>query len=78
VTAEQVGSYKPALGHYRAARELIGGQRWLHVSVSPFHKIGPVKTLGAGTAWINRRRESSGSDADREFPSLGELARWLT
>ena len=35
ITAEKVGSYKPATGHFVAARQQIGEASWLHVA-SPF------------------------------------------
>src|SRR5205085_128228 len=56
VTAQQVGSYKPAPNHFRAARERIGeGVRWLHAAQSNFHDIVPTNALGIPNAWINRK-----------------------
>lgn len=57
ITAEQVGSYKPARGHFDAARERIGSARWLHAAQSNFHDIVPTNALGVANAWINRKAE---------------------
>jgi 2-haloalkanoic acid dehalogenase type II len=79
VTAQQVGSYKPAPAHFAAARQHIGGKRWLHVAQSYFHDVVPARALGIPIAWINRKREAApdAGRADREFHTLTELADWL-
>jgi 2-haloalkanoic acid dehalogenase type II len=79
VTAEQVGSYKPAPGHFTAARSLIGDRRWLHAAQSYFHDVVPARALGIPVAWINRKGETApdGGKPDREFSSLTGLADWL-
>jgi 2-haloalkanoic acid dehalogenase type II len=79
VTAQQVKAYKPAPPHFEAARHLIGGRRWLHAGQGYFHDMVPARTLGIPNAWINRNGEapSDGGRADREFPTLAELADWL-
>jgi 2-haloacid dehalogenase/putative hydrolase of the HAD superfamily len=59
ITAEQVHSYKPAPGHFEAARERIGTARWLHAAQSNFHDIVPVNAMGVPTAWVNRRHETA-------------------
>src|SRR5437870_4123498 len=43
VTAQQVGSYKPADGHFVAGRERIGSARWLHAAQSHFHDVTPAR-----------------------------------
>jgi 2-haloalkanoic acid dehalogenase type II len=80
VTAEQVGSYKPAPGHFRAARQRIGDERWLHAAQSYFHDVVPARALGVPVAWINRKGEAPSGEArpDREFRTLADLADWLT
>jgi 2-haloalkanoic acid dehalogenase type II len=79
VTAQQVGSYKPAHRHFTEARQRVGGQRWLHVAQSYFHDVVPARALGIPVAWINRTHQSAadGGRADREFHTLTELADWL-
>lgn len=80
ITAQQVGSYKPAPAHFLETRRRIGDARWLHVAQSYFHDVVPAKSLGIPVAWINRKREAipSGTKAHLEFPTLKELADWLT
>lgn len=79
ITAEQVRSYKPAHGHFDAARRQIGDRRWLHAAQSYFHDVTPARALGVPVAWINRHGEAPAGDArpDREFRTLTELADWL-
>ena len=79
VTAEQVGSYKPAEAHFLEARRQIGDVRWLHAAQSYFHDVEPARALSIPVAWINRKAEMPGGEArpDREFPTLTELADWL-
>jgi 2-haloalkanoic acid dehalogenase type II len=79
VTAQQVGSYKPAYSHFTEARQRLGGKRWLHAAQSYFHDVVPARALGIPVAWINRKSEvaSDGGRADREFHTLTELADWL-
>jgi 2-haloalkanoic acid dehalogenase type II len=79
VTAQQVRAYKPAPPHFEAAQRAIGSRRWLHVGQGYFHDIVPARTRGIPSAWINRNGEApfDGGGADREFPTLAELADWL-
>jgi 2-haloalkanoic acid dehalogenase type II len=76
VTAQQVGSYKPAAGHFTAARQLIGGEPWLHAAQSYFHDVAPARALGIPVAWINRKgqRAADGGKPDLEFRTLTGLA----
>jgi 2-haloalkanoic acid dehalogenase type II len=80
ITAQQVGSYKPAPGHFLTARKQIGDRRWLHAAQSYFHDVVPARALGIPTAWINRKCEaaSDGGRPTRELNTLAELADWLT
>ncbi|MBV9497574.1 MAG: HAD-IA family hydrolase [Acidobacteria bacterium] len=79
ITAQQVGSYKPAPGHFLAAREKIGDARWLHAAQSNFHDIVPTNTLNIPNAWINRKRETAlpGGIPGRELANMAALADWL-
>jgi 2-haloalkanoic acid dehalogenase type II len=80
VTAQQVGSYKPAHGHFLLARERIGDARWLHAAQSYFHDVVPARALGIPAVWVNRKREPPAGPArpDREVSTLAELADWLS
>jgi 2-haloalkanoic acid dehalogenase type II len=80
VTAEQVGSYKPAPGHFTAARARIGEARWLHVAQSYYHDVQPARALGIPTAWVNRKGERPLDErgADHEVRTLAEAADLLT
>jgi len=79
VTAEDVGSYKPAPGHFEAAARRIRGRRWLHVAQSWFHDVEPAVALGIPVAWVNRRGEAEGGSARpvTVVPDLGVLGDWL-
>jgi len=79
VTAQQVRSYKPALGHFTTARERIGAQRWLHAAQSYFHDVTPAVTQHIPVAWINRKgaQPTGAARPDREFRTLAALADWL-
>jgi 2-haloalkanoic acid dehalogenase type II len=79
VTAQQVRAYKPAPAHFTAARERIGGRRWLHAAQSYFHDITPAVANKVPVAWINRKsmQPTGAARADREFRTLTDLADWL-
>ena len=78
VTAQQVGSYKPADGHFVTARRRLGNARWLHAAQSHFHDVTPAHRHGVPTAWINRKRLVRGEPRPhRECATLTELADWL-
>lgn len=79
VTAQQVGSYKPAPMHFLTARERIGGSKWLHAAQSNYHDIVPANALGIATAWINRKadRPLTGGTPTFEYRDLGALANAL-
>lgn len=59
VTAEDVGSYKPAPGHFlEGLRRLdLEPRHVLHVSISPYYDLAPARVLGFATAWIARPGE---------------------
>ena len=79
ITAQQVRSYKPAPAHFFAARERIGGARWLHAAQSNFHDVVPCNTLGIPTAWINRKGEAAlpGGTPVHEFADVAGLAAFV-
>ncbi|MCS6842230.1 MAG: HAD-IA family hydrolase [Roseiflexus sp.] len=80
VTAQQVGSYKPNIGHFVAARERIGGLRWLHVAQSHFHDVVPAARMGLPVVWVNRKREPLPPDGPAplaEVPDLRAFVEWI-
>jgi 2-haloacid dehalogenase len=58
VTAEQVGSYKPDLDHFRefAARAGVGEGDWVHAACSWMHDILPAARIGIPRVWVDRDR----------------------
>jgi 2-haloacid dehalogenase len=89
ITAQDVGSYKPAQQNFNAlakeaARLGIAPGRLLHVAQSLFHDHVPAKRAGLPTVWINRRHDRPGWGAtpeppapvtpDWEFPSMAAFA----
>ena len=79
VTAQQVRSYKPAAGHFLAAKDLIGTARWLHAAQSNFHDIVPMNAMGIPTAWVNRLGETPrpGGTPTYEVRDMAGLAELL-
>jgi 2-haloacid dehalogenase len=74
--ASEVGSYKPAHGHWRAFYESSGAERdrHVHVAQSHFHDIAPANELGIASIWINRLAERHEPAPSRELPDLQGLA----
>lgn len=65
ITAQDVGSYKPAPGHFtRMLAEMAeigtGKEQILHTAQSLFHDHVPAKQIGLSTMWINRRAGAEG------------------
>jgi 2-haloacid dehalogenase len=56
VTAEQAGSYKPDLGHFRKFAEITGAAPadWIHVANSWVHDILPASRMGLRSVWVDR------------------------
>lgn len=80
ITAQQVRSYKPELGHFLEARKVIREARWMHAAQSYFHDIVPARALEIPVAWINRHAAVAELEAkpDFELPDLDGLADLLT
>jgi 2-haloacid dehalogenase len=76
IVASEVGSYKPARGHWRVFYESTGADpaRNVHVAQSPFHDIAPASEQGIRSVWINRLGEKGGPAPTRELPDLAGLA----
>jgi 2-haloacid dehalogenase len=74
VVASEIGSYKPALGHWRAFERAVGRLPDVHVAQSHFHDIVPATELGIPNVWINRLGERAEPAPTRELPDLTGLA----
>ena len=74
ITAEDVGSYKPAPAHFeRAFAELgelgVPKEKILHTAQSLFHDHVPAKNrFGMTSIWINRRQGKAGGGATKKPP----------
>ncbi len=76
VTAEQVCSYKPRLGHFHEFARRTGADRtgWVHAANSWIHDIVPARRLGLTAVWVDRDR--TGHDptlANFHIPSMAAL-----
>ena len=88
VTAEDVGSYKPAPAHFERATALLADEgiapgQVLHVAQSLFHDVVPGRAAGFATCWIDRRAGRPGGatppvdvEPDITFHDLASLAAW--
>jgi FMN phosphatase YigB (HAD superfamily) len=74
IVASEIGSYKPADGHWLAFAEEVGRLPDVHVAQSHFHDIAPATRLGIPTVWINRLDETGDPPATRQRASLEGLA----
>ena len=63
ITSQEVGSYKPSLGHFQAFEQRTGvsRDRWVHAAVSWYHDMQPAALLGIRRVWVDR--ETTGQDA---------------
>ena len=77
IVASEIGSYKPALGHWRAFEQEVGRQPDVHVAASLFHDVAPANDLGLPSVWINRLGEQPGPQPTRELRDLARLAETL-
>ena len=75
IVAGEIGSYKPAHGHWRVLRRALqpGAGRHVHVAASLFHDIAPAHELGIPAVWINRLGETSDLPREAELADLGSL-----
>lgn len=77
VTAEEVGSYKPAHGHWQEMIKRFNAKKEevLHVAASYIHDIIPAKEQGFDAIWINRNNEKPTKliKRDMEFKDLRPL-----
>ena len=89
-TAEDIGSYKPALGNFGYMVEKLKSigveqNEILHTAESMFHDHKPANQVGLASCWIYRRHADQGFGAtmnpgampkyDFHFTSMAELAK---
>jgi 2-haloacid dehalogenase len=79
IVAGEIGSYKPAHGHWEAFNQRFGAERrrHVHVAASLFHDIAPAQELGLTAVWINRLEETSDLPRAAELPDLTDLPETL-
>ena len=78
ITASEIGSYKPALGHWRSFAERRGRLPDVHVAASLYHDVAPANELEIPSVWVNRLAEKTGGyRPTREIPDLAPLPRVL-
>lgn len=75
IVAQDVGSYKPAYGHWErfTERHPNAAGRHVHVGASRFHDVAPASELALPTIWINRLDEPHDPRALRELTDLTGL-----
>jgi 2-haloacid dehalogenase len=75
IVASEIGSYKPAHGHWEEFVRATGADpaRHVHVAASLFHDVAPSRELGIPCVWINRLNEAGGDGAAAELPDLSAL-----
>jgi 2-haloacid dehalogenase len=74
IVASEIGSYKPAHGHWEAFRKRVPSpDAHVHVGASLFHDVAPATELGLPTVWINRLGEEPEPQPDVELHSLSGL-----
>lgn len=79
IVAGEIGSYKPAHGHWRAFAERFEPEpgSHVHVAASLFHDIAPADELGIPAVWINRLGETSDLPRAAELTDLADLPKTL-
>ena len=79
VVASEIGSYKPAYGHWEEFFRRTGADRsqHVHVGASLFHDIRPAAEIRMPSVWINRLGETARPMPDRELADLEGLADTL-
>jgi 2-haloalkanoic acid dehalogenase type II len=77
ITAEDVGSYKPSLAHWRRFfnEYKVAKRKTLHVAQSVYHDIIPTTEMRVANAWINRYADEKpvGINPTWVLPGLAEL-----
>jgi len=75
IVAGEIGSYKPAHGHWDVFAEHFHPEpgRHVHVAASLYHDIAPAAELGLPAVWINRLEETSDLPRAAELTDLSDL-----
>jgi 2-haloacid dehalogenase len=75
IVASEIGSYKPAPGHWRTFFERAGADaaRHVHVAASVHHDVEPCAELGIPCVWIDREGEGLATSAVARMPDLTPL-----
>jgi 2-haloacid dehalogenase len=75
IAASEIGSYKPAPGHWREFLRVTQAdpRRHVHVAASLFHDVEPCRALGIPCVWINREGKAARGEPAAELPDLREL-----
>jgi 2-haloacid dehalogenase len=75
IVASEIGSYKPAHGHWREFLRATGADpaHHVHVAASLFHDVEPCAELGIPCVWINRLGEAARGEPAAELPDLSDL-----
>jgi len=75
IVASEIGSYKPAHGHWLRFFAETGAARdnHVHVAQSHYHDVVPATELGLRTVWINRYAERRKPQPTRELVDLACL-----
>ncbi|HEV7133168.1 MAG TPA: HAD-IA family hydrolase [Gaiellaceae bacterium] len=79
VVASEIGSYKPAHGHWQAFDRETGADPAgrVHVGASLFHDVAPARELGLPVIWVNRLGEEPEPQPDVELHTLTGLGEAL-
>jgi 2-haloacid dehalogenase len=81
VTAEQVRSYKPDLGHFRKFAEVTGATpaNWIHIANSWVHDIAPAARMGLRSVWVDRDHTGHPAKfAERRVTTMRRLPETVT
>ena len=73
IVASEIGSYKPAPGHWQTFEREVGRLPDVHVAASHFHDVVPANGLGVLTVWVNRLAEPGDPRPTREISDLAAL-----
>ncbi len=74
IVASEIGSYKPAHGHWEEFVQRVDPPVHVHVGASLYHDVAPAIALGLPTVWVNRLGEEPKPQPDVELRSLAGLA----